>query len=95
MKQKKNLEYFFKKFQIPFEKITNGYYLWGDKEFVYSNRDCWGIVNCRRHSSRRWKRYLKENSNGKERSQLRENLHHERFNDAETRQNKDNPWNWD
>lgn len=102
-KKKKDLVRELKKYNIPFVMDGENYILWPEYNHLpYSRykkscteREVWKIISGYRHKNRPWSGKLKEMSNSKERARLRENLHHELFERAEVRENKDNPWNWD
>lgn len=106
MKKKKSLVKELKRYNIPFEMVGDKYALWGRQSYfsratgelidnLYTEREVWKVISDYRNNSKPWSGSLKETSNSKERARLRENLHHELFERAEVRENKDNPWNWD
>lgn len=96
MKKNKNLIKELQKYNILFEFVDGIYYLWDcGYEFPCSERETWGLVNRYRYDNSPSKEDVKKFSNKKERTRLRENLKKERFENAEIRDNKEDPWIWD
>jgi hypothetical protein len=96
MKKNKSLVKELQKYNVPFEFVDGVYYLWDcGYEFPYNEREAWTVVNSYRYDNAPFKENLKKFSNKKERTRLRENLNKERFEKAEVRDNKENPWTWD
>lgn len=96
MKKNKSLIKELQKYNIPFEFMDGVYYLWNlEYEFPYTEREVWSVINSYRYDRRSDKENIKKFSNKKERTRLRENLKKERFENAEIRDNKEDPWIWD